>query len=310
MASKRLVPDAGHDKRYYVYVYRDPRPGEELAPIYVGKGTARQKRADFHWKVKAANSFFSAILDKIRADGLDPIIEIAARFDDERDAFSLERELIRKFGRRNTGHGTLTNLTDGGDGASGYVPTAEEREISRTRMRRTRSRQWEDPKFREAAIRNLHLANAKMRSDTIFQQRRAALRAATMAADPVRTDKQRAKMKALRAVALENPQAKEKFVDAMVAGRKNRWAVSPERRTACSAKIRSATKAAWSDPKFRENLVAKNSKTMKAKWADPDYRAKQGAKLSALLRAAWADPEKRALMLANRAKRKEAAARG
>ena len=45
--------------KYYVYVYRDPRPGKKSALIYVGKGTAANRRADVHWRERASNPIMS-----------------------------------------------------------------------------------------------------------------------------------------------------------------------------------------------------------------------------------------------------------
>src|SRR5690348_40900 len=100
MATDTLSPDFGGDKKFYVYLYRDPRPSKQNQPIYVGKGTASRGRAEFHWKRRAENSFLAALLEKIRDAGLAPLIEIVAWFDEEEAAFDLERALIAKFGRR------------------------------------------------------------------------------------------------------------------------------------------------------------------------------------------------------------------
>jgi hypothetical protein len=119
-----LFADAG---KFYVYVYRDPRPKKKGCPIYVGKGTAKHRRADQHkhGTQHPHNPLFGRILAKIRGLKLEPIVEIVAWYDIETDAFEYEKNLIAAFGRRDLGMGTLCNLTDGGEGASGSVFTPE-----------------------------------------------------------------------------------------------------------------------------------------------------------------------------------------
>jgi hypothetical protein len=113
--------------KYYVYVYRDPRPGKKRIPIYVGKGTAGKKRADVHWRQKTRNPILRGILSKIKQAGLEPLIEIVAWYDNEAAAFKCEISMIALYGRRDLGAGPLCNLTDGGDGTSGYKPTPDQR---------------------------------------------------------------------------------------------------------------------------------------------------------------------------------------
>jgi hypothetical protein len=125
--AENTLPLFANAGKFYVYIYRDPRPRKKLAPIYIGKGIAARRRADFHWNGTSKNTLFARILGKCRDLGLEPIIEIVAWFDDESAAFDLEIALIKKFGRRNLGLGPLTNLTDGGEGVSGQVFSAEHR---------------------------------------------------------------------------------------------------------------------------------------------------------------------------------------
>jgi hypothetical protein len=101
----------------YVYRYLDPRPGKNLVPIYVGKGTG--PRLETHLQ-ETRNPLFARILAKCAKVGLKPIIEIVQHFEDEASAFRLEIELIAKYGRRNLRTGTLCNLTNGGEGISGF----------------------------------------------------------------------------------------------------------------------------------------------------------------------------------------------
>lgn len=76
MADDGVPPAAGSGK-FYVYVYRDPRPGKNRQPIYVGKGIG--DRAELHWRWRCANPFLAQVLGKIRGAGLAPTIEIVER---------------------------------------------------------------------------------------------------------------------------------------------------------------------------------------------------------------------------------------
>ena len=132
-----LFADAG---KFYVYVYRDPRPRKKNAPIYVGKGTAAYGRADVHWRDGARNPLLRNVLSKIKSASLAPVIEIVGWFDEECEAFSLEKKLINKFGRRDDGSGTLCNfLTD--DGGGGWTHS----ETTKQKIKEARHRQLRKP---------------------------------------------------------------------------------------------------------------------------------------------------------------------
>lgn len=125
--AENALPLFANAGRFYVYVYRDPRPRKGNAAIYVGKGSPKWNRADDHWVRSAPNPILRRVLTKIRHAGLAPTREIVAWYDDEAAAFSCERALIKTFGRRDLATGSLCNLTDGGDGASGHVHSLETR---------------------------------------------------------------------------------------------------------------------------------------------------------------------------------------
>lgn len=100
---------------FYVYVYFR-LSGE---PCYIGKGRGRRWRN--HLK-RSCNPYLKNI---IKSSGGDlPHLKIRSGLS-EKEAFEIEIALIRAIGRRP--NGPLVNLTDGGDGSSGYIHDAEAR---------------------------------------------------------------------------------------------------------------------------------------------------------------------------------------
>ena len=94
------------NNNFLVYMYMR----EDGTPYYVGKGRPRRPYS------KAG-----------RLCGIPPRDRIIIYREnlDEETAFSLEKELIAKYGRKDIGTGILHNRTDGGEGASGYRPSKE-----------------------------------------------------------------------------------------------------------------------------------------------------------------------------------------
>ncbi len=93
---------------FYVYVHSRLNTG---APFYVGKGHARRA-----YTIKSRSQHWKNIVAK---DGGWHVNFIAERVDEEL-AFLAEMEAIDKYRRLGV---RLINLTDGGDGVSGYRPT-------------------------------------------------------------------------------------------------------------------------------------------------------------------------------------------
>jgi len=133
---------------HYVYVYLDQRKphgkykyvcpsGRIVAfphpPFYVGKG--KHGRVDAHLseaeKRKGKPGQHGHKLNTIWAIqdelGVDPIRIVTASLQTDWMAQALEIDLIAGIGRKNLKLGPLTNLTNGGDGSSGNVPTVEAR---------------------------------------------------------------------------------------------------------------------------------------------------------------------------------------
>jgi len=123
---------------FYVYVYLDPRKNGEYKykdhefdyePFYVGKGKNDQCLYHLTESTFNFNKGNQLKLNKIRKikkeTGENPIIVKIKENLLESESFDLETELIKKIGRIDLGTGPLTNLTDGGEGLSGYIFTEE-----------------------------------------------------------------------------------------------------------------------------------------------------------------------------------------
>jgi len=105
------------DKKYYIYFHINPVTKEVF---YIGKGYGN--RAYFK---RRRNKFWNNIINKYG----DPIIIIVKKNISEKYAFILEKTYIKLFGRRNLNEGMLVNLTDGGEGLSGFKHSCESKKL-------------------------------------------------------------------------------------------------------------------------------------------------------------------------------------
>ncbi|MBB4235022.1 NUMOD3 domain-containing DNA-binding protein [Rhizobium esperanzae] len=104
---------------FYVYQWRRPDTG---AVFYIGKGCfVRDVQPKKH------NKIVTRIVAKLERMGMAPEVERVQSGLTELEAFEIERREIAKYGRINNGTGTLANMTDGGEGTSGVIRTAETR---------------------------------------------------------------------------------------------------------------------------------------------------------------------------------------
>ena len=117
---------------YYVYEYYVIETNEVF---YVGKGSGNRvssgKRNKFCEDMKKTHNWAYRIVK----DNLT-----------EQQAFSLEKELIKKY--RETTTYRLTNVTDGGEGASGLKCTDERK----AKLSKIFKEKWKNPEFRESNV--------------------------------------------------------------------------------------------------------------------------------------------------------------
>lgn len=154
---------------YYVYLYLDPRKSGsynygsysfDYEPFYVGKGKCGRSIRHLQEYIleNDNNKLKSNKIKKIqRETGSPPIIIKYKSGIDEKESFDLEIDMIRCIGRKDKNYGPLTNLTDGGEGMSGYIQSEvmkEKLRISQTGRTHTEETKL---KFKEINKRNWEL---------------------------------------------------------------------------------------------------------------------------------------------------------
>ncbi len=92
--------------RFYTYLWLR----EDGTPYYVGKGTGRRARRGNHGRLHPPP---------------DPSRIVILPCKTEEEAFEVEKDLIRRWGRKDIGTGCLYNFTNGGEGAAGHKQSAE-----------------------------------------------------------------------------------------------------------------------------------------------------------------------------------------
>ena len=116
---------------YFVYALIDPRNN---LPFYIGKGQIKDTCGRYYRRIiehqknlDQSNPLKRSVASKVLKKFKKIPYKIIKDKITEKEAFNLEIFLIKKYGRRDNRTGILTNLTDGGEGCSGYKATPEQK---------------------------------------------------------------------------------------------------------------------------------------------------------------------------------------
>jgi hypothetical protein len=136
---------------YYVYAYlrsKDSNTAKAGTPYYIGKG--KETRAfEPHNKIPIPTKHSNVLMIETNLTEL--------------GAYAIERQLIRRLGRKDLNTGILLNKTDGGEAMHGMVLTKETKQKRGVGI----SLSWKDPnsKFNSSQFRNYMAKNIiKMRN--------------------------------------------------------------------------------------------------------------------------------------------------
>jgi len=99
------------------------------APFYVGKGRGNRCYVHFRESSLRGKSRKNNIIKKMMRDSREIYIQVLEDALDEETAFASEKKWISYYGRSDTHEGVLANRTDGGEGPSGRIISAEQRAI-------------------------------------------------------------------------------------------------------------------------------------------------------------------------------------
>lgn len=273
--SDALARINSQDLQFYVYILRHP----DGTPFYVGKGRQDRGRIARH-EAEARTAKRSRKVSIIRGiwnAGGAVLYEVVAFFADEMASLSEEMRLIAMIGRRDLGTGPLANMTDGGEGPSGYAHTKAARskmQIAYTAERRARNSE----------------AMKRQNACPVFLAAREAARIPAVAAEQKKPERRAAQSLRMKAVLAADP--------ALMEARKTQLrAARPSRQRNAEA-----TSAAWADSGHRAmrmaslkaaanrpDLLEKRREQMSARWASPEARARHSEIMKAALRKRSAD---------------------
>lgn len=248
---------------FYVYAYFRL----DGTPCYIGKG--RGSRSHHHLThIRRVNPHLKNI---IRNAGGDLPVAIIRDNLTESEAFETEVAFIAAIGRKPAG--PLVNFTDGGEGASGYIFTQEQRARLSVAQRKPDTL----AKNRSRSLGKKHTEEFKAALRAIFatpeyrEKQRLARRGHKL------SDEHKEKLRQARLGYVHTELTKERIGAAQRTpqARANASAKSIGRRHRPDVKVKMAetTKTLWSNPEYSERVRVR----IAASWAEPGFRERTRA---------------------------------
>lgn len=198
---------------YYVYVLCDL----DGVPFYVGKGRGqRWKSHESESRGRRGTAPRYAKIREILATGVSsvPKKQVETGLTEE-EAYEFETAWIARLGRADLGLGPLTNLSDGGEGASGHVQSPEERAAKsrsqlRPEVRRRKSESLKAAFARPEVKARLVAARRKTFADPTIRPKMDAVREASFSRPEVQARRRRN-----QAIAVADPAYRARLSDAI-----------------------------------------------------------------------------------------------
>lgn len=243
--------------KFYVYVYRDPRPSKNNQPVYIGKGTGHRDLS--HWSRGSHNKPLQDFLSHLRGRGMVASVDRVFETDNEQEAFAKEMQLIALYGRRDLKLGALFNRTDGGEGPSGWVMT----EAQKQENGRFTSAHWQESNYREKIV-----ASQKAVQGTSEARAAKAIAGVETWQNPEVRSKRQKGIKAGRSTdaskAKTSAQAKGQWADPNYAASQSANNKEIANRPEVKAAKAAALKARWADPAFKARMLESRKAKMLA----------------------------------------------
>lgn len=251
---------------FYVYAYLDNRkPGKykygeyefDYEPFYIGKGKGKR-----YQRLDQRNVLACRIINKINTvmNKKPIVIKLKTKLS-EPVAFDYEKLLIKLIGRIDLKTGALANFTDGGEGTSGHIHSAE--------FRRKNS----------IALKKYH--KEACNSEILAKRRKSQSKAMVkLHKDPN---------------SIFNSQ---EFKEKHKLGNKRKWEESDSifRTIEYTEKLSIAQKKVWANPKSKHHSKLREQKmstALKKRWADPNSKlnsVEHRAKITKNNLERWQDP--------------------